>query len=323
MKRAPERKKKNAPRPAGRVRGQDVGRIRHRHRDALAAAARRLRERPYAHAMAMLLLAVGLLAVALITIAAGRLAHLATPMSGAHSLSLFLAPDIDAARADTLARALQGDDRVTAVERISPEAGLAELTQVEGASQALEALADNPLPWVLSVEPVDRAAGAALAEQWRQRPEVDHVADEGEWLARADAAFAASRTLALLLAMLVLAALVMVAANAIRTIRVEGASERALQRVFGATEADLRRPYLYLGALYGLIAALLACLAACGVLLVVQPALIAVAQLLDQPAGDATATWLPLLAMVPAAALFGWVGAWFGCVFEPDLEASE
>jgi cell division transport system permease protein len=125
------------------------------------------------------------------------------------------------------------------------------------------------------------------------------------------------------LAALVLAALVVVAANAIRTIRIEGAPERALQRVFGATEADLRRPYLYLGALYGFIAGVIATLAAAGVLLLVQPALAAIAQLLDQPAGPGAAGWMPLLAMAPVATLLGWVGAWFGCLFEPDLEASE
>ena len=315
-----ERRRKNL---AARTRNADGGRLRHRHRDAMASAVGRLRERPFAHAMALLLLAVGLLAVALIGLVAERFSRFATPMSGAHSLSLFLSADVDGARSQALAGELSGDPRVAAVERISPDDGLAELTLVEGAAQALDALPDNPLPWVLSVEPVDRAAGAALADVWRERPEVDHLADEGEWLARADAAMSAARTLATVLAVLVLAALVMVAANAIRTIRVEGAPERALQRVFGATEADLRRPYLYLGALYGFVSGVLAVIGALAIMALVQPALAAIAQLLDQPADGGPEAWMALLAMAPLAAFLGWIGAWFGCLFEPDLEASE
>lgn len=315
---------KNAPRRAARTRVVEGGRLRHRHLGALAAAWRRLRERPLAHGFAIALLAVGLLCVALLGVAADRFVQLTLPVADARSLSLFLTPALDAEGAMALAEELRNDGRVAAVDSVSPDAGLAELARVDGTSEALDALPDNPLPWVLSIEPVDRGAGVELADAWRQREEVEHVTDEGEWLDRADAALAAARTLALVLATLVIVALVMLAANAIRTIRVEGAAERALQRVFGATEADLRRPYLYLGVLYGVLASAIAVVAAFIVMLLVQPALSDVADLLGVPVDDPKdVRLLALAAMIPCAGLLGWIGARLGCLFEPDLESSE
>lgn len=294
-------------------------RWRRRHRQALSGAGRRLRERPGAHVFALGLLTVAVLALLLLWLGMQQFQHLGRPLTQARTLSLFLQPQLDDGDAAGLAAELAADPRVAVVEPISPEQGLAELSLVRAGDGVLEALPDNPLPWVLTVDPVDRDAGGALAAEWQQRPEIEYLADEGDWHERASAVLAAARALALLLAGLVGLAALLLVATAMRTIRVEGREERALQRVFGATEADLRRPYLYLGLCYGLLAGTLAMLLATALLLALRPALAGLVEAFAL-AGDWPLPWPALLATPALAAVLGVAGAWLGCRFEPDLE---
>lgn len=298
------------------------GRTRRKHRDALRMAGWRLRERPFAHAFALSLLALSLMFLLLLKLGVDQLQVLGSPLSGARTLSLFLDPADDEASARTLAGELSADPRVATVDAISPAEGLRELAHVDGSSEALAALPDNPLPWVLAVEPVDRKSGVALADAWRERPEIEYLTDESDWQDRADTVLRAARMLIAVLAALIVAAVLMLAANAVRTIRVEGADERALQRVFGATESDLRRPYVYVGALYGLIAGVVAVGLSLAIMLILRPAFAALADTFNAPA-QAAADGLPLLLCIPAAVLLGVIGAWLGCLAERDLEPVE
>ena len=297
------------------------GRWRGRHRDAWNSAWRRLRERPGAHAFALGLLALALLALLLLRVGVEQFRHLGAPLGEARTLSLFLPPTLEHAEVMRLADRLEADSRVARLDRISPDQGLRELLSDASQQQALAALPGNPLPWVLALDPTDRAAGEALLAELTARDDIEHIADDGAWHDRADAVVRAARLLVTVLSALIGLAAMLLAANAVRTLRVEGREERALQRVFGATEADLRRPYLYLGALYGLIAGLIAVLLAVIVLLALRPGFQALADALQLPQAAVVApVWLVLAPL--AAALLGAFGAWVGCRFEPDLEAS-
>ncbi|MBX3727186.1 MAG: permease-like cell division protein FtsX [Xanthomonadales bacterium] len=293
-------------------------RLRHKHRQARRGAWAQLRARPLAHGFAIALLALALLALLLLRAGLDQFRQLGEPLAGARTLNLFLAPAIDASGAQALVRELAADPRVAAVDTVSPQQGLAELGHVAGSAEALAALPDNPLPWLLTVEPVDRAAAAALAPEWRQRAEVELLADEHEWQQRADAVLRASRAVLLALAALVALAALLLAAGAVRTLRLEGAVERSLQRVFGASEADLRRPYLYLGLTYGFLAGLLAVALALALQLWLQPALAALYQAFGLTPATRPDPWLAAAPVL--AALLGAAGAWLACLIEPDLE---
>ncbi len=294
-------------------------RLRQRHRRARQDALARLRQQPVGHAFALLLLALALLALLLLHGAVERFAHLAQPLRQAHALSLFLDASVDADGARALLARLRGDGRVAQARAISPQEGLAELLHMPNGEEALAALPDNPLPWVLELEPVDRQAATSLVEEWRRHEAVADVTDEAQLRERADAVLGSGRVLLLALLALVGAGALVLVANAVRTLRVEGAAERSLQRVFGASEADLRRPYLYLGGLYGLIAGSAALLLALLLLLALRPAFDGLAQAFAVPPAE-DAGWSRRLLILPLAVLLGVAGAWLACLFERDLE---
>lgn len=303
------------------VRGESrAGRVRQRHRRARVDAMSQLRRRPMAHAFALSLLALALLALLLLKMGIDQFRHLGTPLSRAHALSLFLHESADQAKADALAATLQEDPRVLGAGTISPDEGLSELMHVEGSHQALAALSDNPLPWVIVVEPRDRPAAIELAEDWREHEDVADVAEESQWRDRADAVVRTSRSVLLGLVVLVVIGVLALVANAVRTIRVEGTEERALQRIFGASEADLRRPYLYLGALYGVIAGILAVIAALAVAVALRPAFAELAAAFGMDRSMAHVDWPWLLFLPAAAAALGALGAWLACLFERDVD---
>lgn len=307
------------PRPVPRQRRSWLQRQRYKHRAAVRAALARLRERPWAHAYALALLALALFAVLLLRLGMDQFERLGSPLAGARSLSLFLDPGIDADGAARLAQELASDPRVATVDAVSPDQGLRELGRLGGNGEALAELPDNPLPWLLAVEPVSRAAGAELSAQWQARSEVEYLADEHEWQARADTVLAALRVFGWVLLVAIAAGAILLAANAVRTIRVEGAAERALQRIFGASESDLRRPYVYLGLFYGLIAGLVAVMLVALVWWSLAPALHALAEVFAASAPEAAGlVWL--LLSVPVAGALGAFGAWLGCRFESDHE---
>jgi cell division transport system permease protein len=303
------------------VRGESrAGRVLQRHRRARVEAISQLRRRPMAHAFALSLLTLALLALLLLKMGIDQFRHLGTPLSRAHALSLFLVESADQAKADALAAMLRDDPRVLDAGTISPDEGLAELMHVEGSDQALSALTDNPLPWVIVVEPRDRPAAIELADHWREHEDVAEVAEESQWRDRADAVVRTSRSVMLGLVILVVIGVLALVANAVRTIRVEGTEERALQRIFGASEADLRRPYLYLGALYGVIAGALAVIAALAVALSLRPAFTELAMAFGMDRSIAHIDWRSLLLLPAAAAMLGALGAWLACLFERDAE---
>jgi len=303
------------------VRGESgLRRLRQRHRRARGDAVTQLRQRPMAHAFALILLTLALLALLLLKTGIDQFRHLGAPLQQAHALSLFLHETADQTTAQDLADGLRADPQVLEAHTISPEAGLAELMHVDGSEQALAALPDNPLPWVIVIEPRDRDAAIELAQRWREHVAVADVAEETQWRDRADAVLGTARTLLLGLIVLVVIGVLALVANAVRTIRIEGAEERALQRIFGASEADLRRPYLYLGGLYGLIASVTAVLLAWGLFALLEPAFNELAQAFALSRAPTAPTWPWLIALVPAAIALGAVGAWLACLFERDVE---
>ncbi len=307
----------------GNLRGESrLRRLRNRHRRARRDAMQHLRQQPLGHVFALLLLTLALLALILLKAGIDHFRHLGAPLQQAQALSLFLDEAVDEAGAAALREQLQSDARVVAAQAISPEAGLAELLHTDGSEDALSALPGNPLPWVVVIEPRDREAALALANEWRGHAQVTDIAEETQWRDRADAVLRTSRAVLVGLVALVSCGALLLVANAVRTIRIEGAAERTLQRIFGASEADLRRPYLYLGAIYGLVASVAAAALALLVFLLLRPALAELASAFALDRSGNQPAWPWLLGLIPAAILLGSLGAWIACLFEKDVEPS-
>jgi cell division transport system permease protein len=172
-------------------------------------------------------------------------------------VSVFLRPAVDDARATALAAAVQRWADVESVRLVSRDEALAEYRALSGLGDALDALEGNPLPAVLIVRPRGPEAGWAgqggVLERLRALPEADATQIDLQWVRRLHAAMDMVERSVLGLAVVLCIGVVLVVANTVRA-AIEGRrTEIEIAKLFGATDAFVRRPFLYTGLWYGLL----------------------------------------------------------------------
>jgi cell division transport system permease protein len=242
----------------------------------------------------------------------GNVQKLGEALGQSQSISVFLQPGQTASQAQLLAKQLGDRPEVAAVAMKTPQQGMDELAKMQGFSGALDALDDNPLPYVLQLQP-RAGVGAHALEQLvadvRTLRGVDLVQDSGSWRQRLDALLGVGNRVVLVLASLLALAALLVVGNTVRVDIASRSEEIGVLLLIGASGAFVRRPYLYAGFWYGLFSGILAALLA----VLIEFALAApVAQLSQAYDGKLQVGGLPLwllLAVPPAAAVLGWLGA--------------
>ncbi|MFT3761297.1 MAG: permease-like cell division protein FtsX [Pseudoxanthomonas sp.] len=207
------------------------------------------------------LLTVGVMAVAFalplgLWLALGNVRHFAGSVQQSRQIDLFLKQDVAAARAQALAEQLRGRGDVASVELRTPEQGLAEFRQMDGLGEAIDALDGNPLPYRLVVVP--RQDEAVLAQALQHLPEADLVRHDAVWRQRLEGWLGFGERLAWVLAALFGVGALLVVGNTVRLDIQSRREEIGVLQLLGASDGFIRRPFIYLGAWYGLAAGALA-----------------------------------------------------------------
>jgi cell division transport system permease protein len=306
----PPAKKPPAARRDGPSIGERLGAWRDLHLYSLLSSLGRLIQRPWAT-----LLTVGVMAVALalplcLALTLGNVERVSGSFREAREVSVFLEPGLQTAAVDAARERVQ---RLPGVEEVllrTPDEGLTEFRQMADFAGALALLEENPLPAVLVVTPQPATDAAALADTLRDLPEADFVQHDAEWRARLGAWLGFGRRLTMLAATLLGLGALLVVGNTVR-LDIQGrAEEIQTVQLLGATDGFVRRPFLYLGAWYGALAALLALALA----LAARYALQAPVTQLVESYGSAFELRgiepLSALGVLAGAMALGWLGAW-------------
>ncbi len=259
------------------------------------------------------MLTIGVMAVALalplgLGLALDNLRHFAGNVEQSREIDLFLKPEVDVARAQALATELRGRGDIAKVELRTPDEGMAEFRARSGLGDAIGALEENPLPSVLIVTPGENDARLVAALQ--ALPETGLLQHDAAWRARLQGWLGFGGRLAWVLAALFGLGALLVVGNTVRLDIQSRRDEIGVLQLLGATDGFIRRPFIYLGAWYGLAAGALAL----GLLAAAAYALRAPLQALAHSYGSgfALAGLDPLRAagFVLAATVIGWLGAW-------------
>ena len=222
-------------------------------------------------------------------------------------ISVFLKQDTTVYRARALAEQVRARPDVGNVAWKTPEEGLAELRKSSTLGDALDGLDGNPLPNVLVVTP--KSDEIALADALKQLPEADLVQHDAAWRKRLDDWLQLGARLALVLAVMLGAGAVLVIGNTVRLDIQARREEIGVLQLLGATDGFIRRPFLYLGALYGLGAGLLALAVLTAANIALQSPLATLAASYGSHFELQPLTPVQALAAVIAATLLGWLGA--------------
>jgi cell division transport system permease protein len=269
----------------------------------------RLSARPFAT-----LLTVGVMAVALalplaLALLLNNLKSLAGAVEQAREIGVFLALDLDETgqlAALQVARDLPG---VATVELRTPEQGLAEFRRYAGFGEALELIEDNPIPAVLEVVPSPDAKPAELVRALEATAGVEFVQHDALWRERLDAWLSLGERGVQAFGLLLLLGALLVVGNTVR-LDVQGrAEEISVIQLLGGTPGFIRRPFLYLGAWYGLLSGMAAMALLAALKLGLSDAVDALVASYDSRFRLQGFGIVTTLAVTCGAAALGWLGA--------------
>ncbi|OJW49927.1 MAG: cell division protein FtsX [Thiobacillus sp. 65-1059] len=287
-----------------------IGWLRHQ-KHALIAALHRLRVQPIATLLTALAMGVAISLPSGLYLALGNLGRLVGDLPAQPEISVFLDADAPAAHRQAIAGRLQQPD-IAQARYVSKEDALAALSAAQDLANIAAGLTQNPLPdaWVVRSRAGSREELARVAADLARLPGVAETHLDSQWAERLQAALAIGRTGVWLLAGLFAIALVAISGNAIRALVLARRDEIQVSRLIGATDRYIRRPFLYLGALQGLLGGL----AAGGVLALAGWVLRAPIERLAGLYGS-TFQLLPpteaeIAVVLGLTTLFGWLGAW-------------
>lgn len=267
---------------------------------------------PFATLFNVVVLGIALALPAVLYVGLVNLQRAAQAASPEPQLTVFLAPEASRAEVQQIEARLTAHKEIAKARHVPREKALEEMKRTSGMATVAEALGQNPLPDAFIVDPrdVSPAALEKLRAELAALPKVGHVQLDTEWAQRLDAVLKLGQLAVLLLATLLAFALVAITFNTIRLQILTQRDEIEVATLIGASAAFIRRPFLYYGALLGLLGGL----AAAGVVWLARHFLNGALadlsylygtrwQLDDLTRGD-TASLL-----IFAAAL-GWMGAW-------------
>ena len=232
------------------------------HRFAIIAALVNLRRAP-----GTFIFNVAVVAIALTLPFAGltlleNIRPMSQQMSVDPEISLFVAPDTTREQALALQPAMQAilKDHRARIAFVSREEALASLNAKGSLSNVIDSLGGNPLPdgYVIKLDSfrsaVDAGRVEAIAGQLRLLPGVDAVQVDSAWVKRLAALVGVLRTVLLLLAVTLGTVVVAVVFNTIRLQVLTQREEIAVNKLLGATDNFIHRPFYYTGILLGLCA---------------------------------------------------------------------
>jgi cell division transport system permease protein len=280
------------------------------HLKALRDALHRLAAAPLNSILSCLVIGIALALPGAGWIVLDNLHTITGSASGVQQISLFMNTEASAREVGEIESRLRaanpGNWRF-----VAKDAALKRLQASEGMAEIVASLAKNPLPDAFIVEPADTRPEALeqLARTFSGWPKVAHVQLDSAWVKRFDAFVRIGKLSIALLAGLLAAALVTVTFNTIRLQILAHAAEIEVAKLIGATDAFIRRPFQYFGALQGALGGLLAALLVTGGGL-----------LLAAPVGELVALYsgsfvlhalsaVHIAALAAIGAFLGWLGA--------------
>ncbi len=243
-----------------------------------------------------------------------NLQQLSGGWDGAARISLYLKANVELNQAEHLARKLRDIPNIEDVKLIGKQAALAEFKLLSGFGDALDALDENPLPSVLVVTPVIDAehpqAVEKLVETLASKPGVELAQLDLQWVKRLYSIMNLVQRGLLLIAGLLAIAVVLVIGNTIRLDIQSRQSEIKVNKLIGATNAFIRRPFLYTGFWYGLFGGITACLLVVIALGILQSPVQRLAGLYDSTFALLNLGWLNSLIVISGATMLGFLGSW-------------
>ena len=285
-----------------------------RHASTSIGSLGRLFRQPVSSLMIILVIAVTLAIPAALNLVVKNARSVSTGWDNALDFSVYLQRGLSESEASSLAGLIQQRADVESVRLITATEALDEFRQQSGFGAALDQLSDNPLPHTLVVRPSAANSSQSIVllhEELGNLPEADAVQVDTEWVQRFHAILDILRRAIVIGASLLGIAIVIIIGNTIRLDIQNRREEIEVTKLIGASNAFVRRPFLWSGLWYGLFGGLLAVgLVQYGLFLLEQP-VARLAGLYQSGIVVMSLSAIETLTVVGIGVALGLTGSWF------------
>lgn len=282
------------------------------HRASIKDSVGRLVRQPIGSFFTCLVMAVALSLPMGLALLLDNVSQLGGSWQRAAQISLFLELDSGDTYGEALREEIAAHPDVAEAQWIGREQALAEFQEQSGLGEALRELPDNPLPGSILVTPeiIDKEALVALLDELKNMPKVEQAQLDLMWIERLAAILHMGENFIFALSVLLIAALLLVVGNTIRLHIENRRIEIEVIKLVGGTDGYVRRPFLYMGVMYGFAGGILAWLLLAFGLEWLNESVIALAELYGS---EFSLSGVPLedgFSLLLGALLLGYIGAW-------------
>jgi len=189
--------------------------------------------------------------------------------AGSPQMSLFFKQDASKNDIEKIRQRLEENSQIMRFQFISKKAALQQLQQSSGVVNMTSGLARNPLPdaFVINTHESTTETLEQLQKTMQAWPYIEHVQFDAAWAKRLNTLLELGRTVVLMLSILLSIAIIAVMFNTIRLQILTKREEIEVSKLIGATNSFIQRPFLYFGAIQGLLGGITAL---CIILLAIQ-----------------------------------------------------
>lgn len=296
-------------------------------RYAWDGAVQDLKNKPLATFLTVMVIAISLTLPSVCYMVYKNVSQAAAQYYPSPQLTVYLDKSLDDDAAQRVVNALQNEAGVEKVNYLSRDEALGEFRNWSGFGGALDMLEENPLPAVVMVDPKVDFQSTQQLNTLRDRvahvPGVDEVRMDDSWFARLAALTGLVGRVSAMIGVLMVAAVFLVIGNSVRLSIFSRRDTINVQKLIGATDGFILRPFLYGGALLGFSGAFLSLILSEILAMRLSSAVTQVAQVFGAQFSLRGLGFDECLLLLLVASMIGWVAAWLATVqhlrhFTPD-----
>ena len=236
----------------------------------------------------------------------------------APQLTLYLSKTLDDTAAENVVATLKKEPGVAKVNYLSRDEALGEFRNWSGFGGALDMLEQNPLPAVAIITPDLNFQNEKTLQTLRDRVQhvdgVDEVRMDDSWFARLAALTGLVGQVATMIGILMVIAVFLVIGNSVRLSIFARRDTINVQKLIGATDGFILRPFLYGGALLGLSGAVLSLILSEVLVFRLEAVVAQVASVFGTTFRISGLSWDESLLLLLLSSIIGWIAAWLATV---------
>lgn len=283
------------------------------HLQAASVVLHRLRQQLLSTILIMTVIGVTLAIPSLIYVLLQNANALIMDVKKDASMSVFLHLNTTQATIDDLQSHLAKQSEISEFTFVPKATALKNLMETTENPELIASLEGNPLPDAFFIKPksIEKQAISALKSSLEKLDGVAEVIVDSGWVNRLNSLLTIGKKAVWIFGCLLGFALIAVISNTIRMQILTHKEEIEVSELFGATQSFIRRPFLYLGTLYGLGGGLIACFLLWLVLFLFNQSVVDIAR---EYASDFTLQFQALITfcyMLSISILIGWLAAYW------------